>query len=314
VIENNFLDKLLYFCIPNISKPYDLENDKLSESEMLVHFDGSKFEVQNYNESQDKIRINSFLTSLSYCKDFLPNNLDFKFILNLYEGIYEEKINQRFAYTAKPNSKHILIPDSHNFQTIEKIKSLHNIDIPFKEKLEKAIFIGSDTGNRRKDGWTMRSIVSNQYHDSEKIFSKIFSIGDSINRFSPDIIKNITYSPLDIREQLKYQVVLNINGNSTSWERLLWVMASNSLCVFVKPFDGEEMYSWYYPMLESLGLAIYVEYDKLEKFLESNDFSDPYWTSKNEEQKQFAYYAASMKSQVKLLTEIFKRYNEKYNS
>ena len=137
MIENNFLDKLLYFCIPNISKPYDLENDKLSESEMLVHFDGSKFEVQNYNESQDKIRINSFLTSLSYCKDFLPNNLDFKFILNLYEGIYEEKINQRFAYTAKPNSKHILIPDSHNFQTIEKIKSLHNIDIPFKEKLEK---------------------------------------------------------------------------------------------------------------------------------------------------------------------------------
>ena len=314
MIKNDLLDKLLYFCIPNISKPNDLENDELTELEMLIHFTDSNFHIKGHHESQDKLRINNFLSLLSYCKDSLPKNLDFKFILNFYEGIYDEKQNQRFAYTAKPNSKHILIPDSHNFETINKIKSLSTVDTPFKEKIKKAVFIGSDTGNRRKNGWTMRSIVSNEYKDSEKVFSKIFSIGDSISRFSPDVISSITHNPINLQEQLKHQVVLNINGNSTSWERLLWAMASNSLCVFVKPFDGEEMYSWYYPMLECLGLAIYVEHDKLEKFIEDNDFNDPYWQMKNEQQKEFAYYAASMQTQVKLLTEIFKRYNETYNS
>lgn len=314
MIENQLLDKLLYFCIPKISKPENLDSDELSESELLVQFDGKEFKIQNYHETQDNIRINSFLRLLSYCKESLPKNLDCKFILNLYEGIYDEKKNQRFAYTAKPNSKHILIPDSHNFETVNKIKSLQEVDIPFETKIKKAIFIGSDTGNRRKDGWTMRSIVSNEYANSDKVFSKIFGIGDSMNRFSPEIINNITYSPLNLQEQLKHQVVLNINGNSTSWERLLWAMASNSLCVFVKPFDGEEMYSWYYPILESLGLAIYVEHDKLEKFIEDNDFNDPFWREKNEQQKQFAYYIASPQSQVKLLTEILKRYNEIYNS
>lgn len=310
----NILQSNLFTCIPNIIKPQDLDSDNLTESELLIKFDGSNFVVEKAHDSQDKIRINSFLTLLSHSKDLLPKNLDCKFILNLYEGVYEDRQNQRFAYSAKPNSKNLLIPDSHNFETINKIKSLHSLDIPFKDKQKSAIFIGSDTGNRRKDGWTMRSIVSNEYRNSDKIFSKIFGIGDSMNRFSPEIINNITHAPLNLQEQLKYQVVLNINGNSTSWERLLWAMASNSLCVFVKPFDGEEMYSWYYPLLESLGLAVYVEYDKLDKFIEENDFNETYWQIKNEHQKQFAYYVASLQTQALFLAETFKRYNEIYNS
>lgn len=310
----NTLQNNLFLCIPNITKPKNLDFDELTESELLIKFDGLNGVVEKAHDSQDKIRINSFLTLLAHAKDLLPKNLDCKFILNLYEGIYEDKENQRFAYSAKPNSKHLLIPDSHNFETINKIKSLPSVDIAFKDKRKSAIFIGSDTGNRRKGGWTMRSIVSNEYRDSDKIFSKIFGIGDSMDRFSPEIVSNITHSPLNLQEQLKHQIILNINGNSTSWERLLWAMASNSLCVFIKPFDGEEMYSWYYPLLESLGLAVYVEYDKLDKFIEENDFNEPYWQIKNEQQKQFAYYIASLQTQTLFLAETFKRYNEAYNS
>jgi hypothetical protein len=310
----NLLEQNLFTCIPSISKPTNLEEENLSESELLVNFDGKNFNVENSNPSQDKIRINSFLRFLSDVREFLPDHLSCKFILNLYEGIYDEKNNQRLAYTAKPNSNHILIPDSHNFETINKIKSLQQVDIPFEQKEKKAIFIGSDTGNRRKDGWTMRSIVSNHYANSPDIFSKIFSIGDSINRFERTTIDAVTFHPLDLNRQLKHQIVLNINGNSTSWERLLWAMASNSLCVFVKPFDGEEMYSWYYPMLEALGLAVYVEYDKLDSFIKQNDFNNTYWRLKNEQQKQFAYYVASLHTQGKLVGEIFKRYNEIFNS
>jgi len=297
-----FLDKNLHLCIPPI-KPF--QKGELGLSEMLVEIDGDKFSVLEENPSQDELRFRSSCGLLPYIS---PPKC--RFVLNMYEGVYDER-PQRFAYTAKPNSGHILIPDSHNFATAAKIEHVLANDIPFSAKNKTAVFAGSDTGNRRSDGWTMRSLVSAKYKDSSLVKSKLtFLDADTASRLEGKVsVSEIYAQPMSLDEQLKSQVILNINGNSTSWERLLWAMASNSLCVFVKPFDGEEMYSWYYPLLEIAGVVPFVEYDRLEKFM-TNDFSSDYWQNKISAQKEFSKYVGNLNIQAKLLGMILEEYSK----
>lgn len=228
----------------------------------------------------------------------------------MYEGVYTDK-TQRFAYTAKPNSGHILIPDAHSQETRNKLLAVKNTDRPFGSKIKKAIFAGSDTGARRNFGWTMRSLVSHEYKGSTTVYSKLTSLDlDAEKRFGGKInLDEIVRSPFSVETQLVYQVILNIDGNSTSWERLLWAMASNSLCVYVKPFDGEAMYSWYYPLLEMTGVVPMIEYDRLEQFMD-NDFSADYWQQKIADQKVFANYVASLDTQTKFLSMVLNKYAE----
>ena len=302
----DLLDKNLHLCIPPI-RPY--QKDELELSEVELEIKNGQLLSLDRNPSQDEWRFITFVSLLQEAskKKTLPNT---KFILNMYEGVYTDK-TQRFAYTAKLNSGHILIPDAHSQETRNKLLAVKNRDIPFAAKIKQAIFAGSDTGARRKDGWTMRSLVSYFYRHSKKVRAGISTLdADAVKRFDGSIsLLDVSGPPLTIHEQLQSQVILNIDGNSTSWERLLWVMASNSLCVFVKPFDGEEMYSWYYPLLEMTGVVPMIEYDRLEKFMD-NDFSADYWQQKIADQKVFANYVASLDTQIKFLSMVLSKYAE----
>lgn len=276
---------------------------------MVLSLEDGTIRVKDRNWSQDEWRFLTFVNLLQdTAKNYkLPN---VEFILNMYEGVYTDK-TQRFAYTAKPNSGHILIPDAHSAETRNKILAVKNNDIPFSAKTKQAVFVGSDTGARRKDGWTMRSLMSYTYKDSPIIYSKISALdADAEKRFGGRIdLADISGPPESVESQLLSQVILNINGNSTSWERLLWAMASNSICVFVKPFDGEEMYSWYYPLLEMTGVVPMIEYDRLEQFMD-NDFSTDYWRQKIQDQKAFAEYVSSLDTQTKFLAMVLNKYAE----
>lgn len=276
---------------------------------MVLSLEDGVIRVKDRNWSQDEWRFLTFVNLLQdTAKSYkLPN---VEFILNMYEGVYRNK-NQRFAYTAKPNSGQILIPDAHSQETRNKLLAVKNNDRPFFAKIKKAIFAGSDTGARRNYGWTMRSLVSHQYKNSPTVHSKLTSLDlDAEKRFGGKInLDEIIHGPFSVETQLVYQVILNIDGNSTSWERLLWAMASNSLCVYVKPFDGEAMSSWYYPLLEMTGVVPIVEYDRLEQFME-NDFSSDYWQQKIQDQKVFANYVSSLDTQTKFLAMVLNKYAE----
>lgn len=298
-------------CLFSNFKFENIKEEKLNLSEILFELKNNTLTILNKNKSQDYLRLESFIALIKNCN---LSNINCSFILNMYEGIYEDVEVSRFCYTAKPNSHHILIPDSHNFSTYSKILQIEKNDISFHSKKKKAVFAGSDTGSRRKDGWTMRSLLSFLYKDSDLVNSKItYPDADFNKRFSVDMSK-IIGGPMSIEDQLKYQIILNVNGNSTSWERLLWAMSSNSLCVFIKPFDGEEMYSWYYPVMEALGICPIIEVTKIEKFLENNNFENDFWKEKKHQQKQFARIISDINFQSDFLTKLFIKYNEKFNS
>jgi hypothetical protein len=307
----NLIFKNIDLCFSSKINISNIENESLDLSEICFKLKDNSLSILNKNENQDNLRLDAFIHLIKKCN---LSSIDSVFILNMYEGIYEDVLVSRFCYTAKPNSNHILIPDSHNFLTYQKVLEIEKNDISFSSKEKKAVFGGSDTGARRKDGWTMRSLLSFLHKDSKLIQSKItFPDADFKKRFSIDR-SEIIGDPISIQEQLKYQIILNVNGNSTSWERLLWAMSSNSLCVFIKPFDGEEMYSWYYPIIESLGICPMVEVTKIEEFLKCNDFEDSFWKEKNKQQKEFAKIVSNINFQADFLTQTFMQYNEKYNS
>lgn len=305
------MDSPFDYCIPKFQK-YDISAEPLDLSE--VHFRLSDtLEIVRIHPSQDQLRLHNFIELLRLAIPKIPSKINCEFILNMYEGVYEQK-NQRFCFTSKPNSQQILIPDSHCFETARKVENLP--DKPFQEKKKGAIFVGSDTGKRHSDGWTMRSLVSATYKNSSLVYSKLTYLdADTQKRLEGKVhIDEIYAPPMSLKEQLDYQIILNIDGNSTSWERLIWAMASNSLCVYVKPFDGENMISWYYPIIESLGLVPIIEHDKLENFLNINDFSNELWQSKNNAQKKLGQLLASINTQSSFLARVLEKYNEFYNS
>lgn len=300
------------YCIPKFER-FDISAESLDLSEVHLRLRGDGLTILHQNESQDWFRFKNFVELLKLALPKVKGTLNCEFILNMYEGVYESK-NQRFCYTAKPNSRQILIPDSHCFETARKVSTLP--DRPFSEKKKGAIFVGSDTGKRHEDGWTMRSLVSATYKDSPLVYSKLtFLDVDTEKRLAGKVSVDEIYSPsLGLKEQLEYQIILNIDGNSTSWERLIWAMASNSLCVYVKPFDGENMVSWYYPVIEALGLVPTIEYDKLESFIKNNDFTSEIWQAENNAQKQFGQFLASIDVQSSFLAKVLEQYNDFYNS
>lgn len=300
------------YCIPKFEK-FDISAESLDLSEVHLKISGDNLQILRQNPSQDWLRFQNFIELLKLALPKVKNKLNCELILNMYEGVYEQK-NQRFCYTAKPNSRQILIPDSHCFETARKVVTLP--DKPFPEKKRGSVFAGSDTGKRHSDGWTMRSLVSATYKDSPLICSKLTYLdADTEKRLIGKVsVDEIHAQPLGLKEQLDYQIILNIDGNSTSWERLVWAMASNSLCVYIKPFDSENMVSWYYPVIEALGLVPVIEYDKLENFIKNNDFSSEIWQDKNNAQKQFGQFLASIDVQSSFLAKVLEEYNDFYNS
>ena len=72
-------------------------------------------------------------------------------------------------------------------------------------------------------------------------------------------------------EQLKYKYILNINGNTNCWNRLLWAMNSNSLCLFLRP-KREDM-CWYYHYFKTFGGFVYADetdWDETVRFFNKN--------------------------------------------
>jgi hypothetical protein len=303
----------------NVNSNFQIKKNLISNTELLpqeFHLKILKFNISimRAHKNQDDLRIQFFLTFL---KNSLIShkleNLDCEFIVNTSEGIENENLEvKRFCYAAKEGLDHILIPDSHNFITDEKISSLNSLDIPFKEKQNSAIFIGSDTGNL-KNGYSLRSFFCDKNRSEKNIFSKLIGnirpeIKDSIQNF-----KEIEAQPLSIKDQLKHKIVISIDGNSTSWERPLWAMASNSLCVKVEPFSEYRYKSWHDSMVSFLPVVPCVSAINFKHFM-NNNFEDDFWKNLKANQKIISFFISNLKNQYLYLSSLLNEYNRQYNS
>jgi hypothetical protein len=310
VIKQNFFNLIKSNFKFEISK--NLNDEDLLPQEIHLRIVNKNISILREHPFQDRLRIRFFLHFLEKSLELLDENLNFEIIANLSEGIEDNLSTKRLCYAQKKGLNQIMIPDAHNFVTFEKILTLGSIDIEFNKKYDKAIFVGSDTG-KIKNNFTQRALFCKKSLANEKITANLTGevrdeIKSSVTDFDKIYLNNFT----SIQEQLKYKIIINIDGNSTSWERPLWAMASNSICVYIEPIHEYEFESWHYPLIELFGIIPKISIDNFDCFLENN-FNENFWQILNHNQKIYANTVANIQNQMIYMANLISFYNQKYN-
>lgn len=302
------------YCLLNeidlnrINLPKDISNTELHKNEAQFCISSGTLHLERVNQNIDQIRLDFFINLTSeVIKFYNLNNLNFKFIVNLNDGPENDSTETRLCFARPKNSPHICIPDSHLNRTISICNSLESIDKPFNQKINKASFFGSDTGRKYIDGSVQRLNFCKKYKNSENVIAKITNFVDQPFDVS------VYHEPVSIKDQLDYKYIININGNTTSWERLIWAMNSNSFCLFLRPPAHQDEISWYYHMFELSQFFITVDENSIENFL--------YWSfdwqseieSFNEHQKNISKSLAKIDFHAHYYAQVLLNYNQIYN-
>jgi hypothetical protein len=255
----------------------------------------------------DEIRLNFFIEFTSETiRQYNLSDLDFEAVVNFNDGPQNDSKETRLCFARPRNSPHICIPDSHLPRTVSICNQINNVDIPLEEKLNKAIFRGSDTGAKH-NGSVQRIELCKRYRGSQNVDAKITNFVES--PFQDDIAGPYT----SISDQLKYKFILNVNGNTTSWERLIWAMKSNSVCLFVRPPSYQDEISWYYHIFDIVQGVVYVDESSVSNFISQFGEDKNYLQSLKACQKNLANALGSADVHAGYFSSILKIYNSYYN-
>jgi hypothetical protein len=177
---------------------------------------------------------------------------------------YPEKINCKLAiaigdhadnckeglmvFSKNKASNCILIPDLYSMGNYSgKINKKDNI--PFSKKINESLFIGSTTGNINPEN-NPRLKLCNFSLNNNNIKGYINNIcqipEEKIAKTYPKY-KNFIHGALSIEDQIKYKYLINVDGNTCAWDRLVWILNTNSICLKQKS-DNK---CWYYDLLEN---------------------------------------------------------------
>ena len=78
--------------------------------------------------------------------------------------------------------------------------------------------------------------------------------------------KNFIHSKISVANQLENKFIITIDGNTAAWDRLVWILNSNSVCLKKK----SDHHCWYYDFLENGKHYIeFDEFDQIEKIMDT---------------------------------------------
>jgi hypothetical protein len=127
-------------------------------------------------------------------------------------------------------SEHILIPDLYAMTKYNDKLSFKD-NISYEQKSKKAIFIGASTGSFIAE-LNERLQICNKYINNPNIHCFINNLCQVSEESTKEIYPNyndfITTS-MTIEDQCKYMYIINIDGNTTAWDRVPWILNSNSV-------------------------------------------------------------------------------------
>ena len=291
-----------------INLPKNPATTELHRNEAQFFICNGSLIAERTNASIDPLRFNFFKSfTEQVIKTFNLNPLNFRFLVNFNDAAENDSTETRLVFARTKDSCHICIPDSDLGVVGRACEYIDKIDKPFSEKQNKACFFGSDTGREFKDGSIQRINFCKQYKNSEKIIAKITNFVKY--KFESDIYRN----PASIDEQLNYKYIININGNTTSWQRLIWAMKSNSFCLFLKPPPHQNEISWYYHIFDLSQYFITVDESSIENFIEWADDWQAELESFNEHQKILGNTLAKPDFHAHYYAQVLLNYNQIYN-
>ena len=194
---------------------------------------------------------------------------DVDFIISLQDGFPNDPTLPNcpwFVFSkTTDNTRHILMPDFKALTGYARIRQMiqaGNDSHPWQEKESKAFWRGSTAGGfLTPSTWSQipRSklvLLSLKYpHELDARFNHTLQCSSDV----PKILKNLgmVSGTVSRGDHLSYKYLVDVDGNSCSFERCFWLLLSNSLVIKQQSPNIQ----WYYGALEPYKHFIPVEDD-----------------------------------------------------
>jgi hypothetical protein len=312
-------DQIVDFCFQKETsalKHLDHEAIRKSElrpQELHLELKRGKLSILRRHPNQDESRNNFLISLLKYLgtKGTDSSELNFEFIFNSSDGIdfFEEGV-PRLGFTRRVNHPNLLLPNPYIGQVDSITKSIPNIDSDFSSKKDSAIFVGSYSGGHLpKDNQRFLFCINNK--DSELGTFKISNFCVETELLSEFEWQKIKSDYIPYTEQLEHKYIFNINGNTNCWDRLLWAMNSNSLCLFLRP-KREDM-CWHYHYLKAFGGFVYVDETDWEGAVSFFNKNPNIADKLSKFQQQQTSEIVKTTSSLDYFAKVIKFYNDLYN-
>jgi hypothetical protein len=273
----NYIDSIVQIA-QNNGKLFSPMTDKEEVKELDIPYfqiyksDGRyKIDYFNYEKHDNAPRMPYYCDYL--LRDVFPN-VDYKYNL---EGYYPIELHDAITYLdngkdysnaltfakTKMDPMPVLIPDPF---MIGNYGGRLNVSDPYdwKQKINKVGFFGVTTGNRNPAKNTRLKFcnwASSHHNICDAYITGIAQIEPKeILKVYGDNFRHMYGNYIPQEKQYQYKCLLSVDGNTCSYDRLCWVMNSQSLAF---KYPSNEIL-WYYPLL--LEDTHYVEVD--EKTLE----------------------------------------------
>lgn len=170
---------------------------------------------------------------------FNTNNIqkNCKFMFNLGDcagNITKSIPTLCFSKGVKSNA--ILVPNIDFFNNvIVKTLNFAQEDIPYSDKIDGSIFSGNSTGPK-ENNTRIKYCLDVANRGSHNHLAKISNIVQGSKEEWTKIYGNldqIFFRYIGIRDQMRYKILTNIDGNTVCYSRLFWQMMSNSIPVYI---------------------------------------------------------------------------------
>lgn len=293
-----------------------LSSSSLRPQEMHIRLNKEGVHIIRQHESQEQVRVQTFIHQLTNCgADF--NNIDFEAIIYFGDDLtFYDTGAPRLCFTRRKNHKNILLPDPHIYNVAKFVDNFKDWDCDFDSKKDRAIFAGSYCGGSKPEENQRFTFCWGNKESSLadlKITNFFMNTPNGHSEFLQKYDwKQIEKSFISPSEQLKYKYIFNINGETNCWDRLLWAMYSNSLCLYLTPKRNDM--SWYYHYFKSFGGFTFI--DEIDWEASVNWFNKNPEACKDlvEKQKKFSSPFVKPKTHYNYLKQILHKYNSIYNS
>lgn len=184
----------------------------------------------------------------------IDNSID---VSGLYKIELEDKVDPTitngclcFSRSQVESDSYPLLPDEFQMRRYDNILSRYCDTTHWGEKLSRALFCGTTTGNRNPK-YNERLLACDwAYHKASSYadfyITKVAQITiDSITSAYPESFKHFFKPFVPVEQHYKYRYLVNIAGNTCCWNRVPLIMNSKSL--MLSTYQGDMC--WYYPAL-----------------------------------------------------------------
>lgn len=200
--------------------------------------------------------------------------IDCEIAVGLHDKYGPTEYEDIFVFSKNEKAKgQILIPDLYAMYNYNSRLEKEDF-IPFDMKQKKAFFIGGTTGSL--DASENRRLLLCEWAQKHPEVADCY-ISGIVQIPHEEVYKRYPNTNLflrnyvDIPEQRKYQFLVNMDGNTCAWDRLPWILASQSVAIK----ERTPNVNWYYPLLkENTHYLAFDEFDEIPNIIASTTKED----------------------------------------